>query len=94
MQTKTQIPTKTELLLFGPFTIFLKNFIQIHAVVFALKRQINKQTVCENNLLCAGYKIFVKYQAQGGLTPNPPLAYGLEFKITFVSNSFLLNHPL
>ena len=25
------------------------------------------------NLLCAGNNIFVKYQAQGGVNPNPPL---------------------
>jgi len=49
--------------------------MQIHFVVFALSRQINKQKVCENNnLLFAGNKVFVKYQAQGGgLTPKKPL---------------------
>jgi len=25
------------------------------------------------NLICAGNKVFVKYQAQGGANPNPPL---------------------
>jgi len=25
------------------------------------------------NLLCAGNEVFVKYQAQGGFNPNPPL---------------------
>jgi len=39
--------------------------MQIFSVLFALSRQINKQEVCENNLLCAGNKVFVKYQAQG-----------------------------
>jgi len=30
--------------------------MQIHSWVFALRRQINKQKVCEkNNLLCASY---------------------------------------
>jgi len=24
------------------------------------------------NLLCAGNKVFVKYQAQGGVNPKPP----------------------
>jgi len=28
------------------------------------------------NLLCAGNKVFVKYQAQGGI--STPLAYALE----------------
>jgi len=46
--------------------------MQIHSVVFALSRQINKQQVYENiNLLCAGEKVFVKYQAQGaGFNPK------------------------
>jgi len=49
--------------------------MQIHSLFFALSRQINKQKVCENNnLFCAGNKIFVKYQAQGGvLIQTPPL---------------------
>jgi len=29
------------------------------------------------NLLCEGAKVFVKYQAQGGFQPHPPLAYAL-----------------
>jgi len=49
MQTITQIPTKTKLLLLGPFTLFLENCIQFHSVVLPLSRQINKQKVCENN---------------------------------------------
>jgi len=36
--------------------------------------KINKQKVCETiNPLCADNKVFVKYQAQGGFNPNPPL---------------------
>jgi len=42
-----QIPTKTELLLFGPFTMFLEICMQIYSMVFAISRQINKQKVCE-----------------------------------------------
>ena len=62
--------------------MFLEICMQIHSVVFALSRQINKQNVCENNnLLCAGNKIFVKYQAQGFFNPNPPLAYALGLAI-------------
>jgi len=50
MQTITQIPTKTYILLFDPFTMFFELCMQIHYVVFALiSRQINKQKVCENN---------------------------------------------
>ena len=45
----TQIPIKTKLLLFGPFTMLLEICMQIHSVVFALSRQITKQKVCENN---------------------------------------------
>jgi len=41
-------PTKI-LLLFGPSTMFLEICMQIHYVVFALRRQINKQKVCEDN---------------------------------------------
>jgi len=46
--------------------------MQIHSVVFALSRQINKQKYAKTiNLFCAGNKVFVKYQAHwGGLTPN------------------------
>ena len=41
--------------------------MQIHSVEFALSRQINKQKYAKTiNLLCAGNKVFVKYQAQGG----------------------------
>jgi len=48
--------------------MFLEICMQIHSVVFALSRQINKQNVRENNhLICAGNKIFVKYQVQRGL---------------------------
>jgi len=45
----TQIATKTELLLFGPLTMFLEICMQIYSVVLALRRQINNQNVCENN---------------------------------------------
>jgi len=46
--------------------MFLEICMQIHSMVFALSRQI---TI---NFLCAGNKVFVKYQAQGGgVTPNP-----------------------
>ena len=43
--------------------------MQIHSVLFALSRQIDKQKVCEYNtinVVCAGNQVFVKYQAQGG----------------------------
>jgi len=54
--------------------MFVEIFMQIHSVIFALSRQINKQKVCENNkILCARNKVFIKYQAQGGSNPNPPL---------------------
>jgi len=47
--------------------------------VFALSQQINKQNVWENNnLLCAGNKVLVKYLAQGsGFNPTQPFAYAL-----------------
>jgi len=47
-------------------------------VVFALSRQINKQKYAKKiNPLCAGNEVFVKYQAQGGLTPTSPLRTSL-----------------
>jgi len=58
--------------------MFLAICMQMHSVVFALSQQINKQKVCENNLLCAGNKIFVKFQAQGFFLTITPLAYALE----------------
>ena len=40
--------------------------MQIHSVVIALSRQINKKSMRKQfNILCAGNKVFVKYQAQG-----------------------------
>jgi len=44
-----QILTKTYLLLFGPFTMFLEFRMQIYSVVFALSRQISRIKACENN---------------------------------------------
>ena len=59
--------------------MYLESCIQIHSVVFALSRQINKQKICETiNFFCAGDKRFVKYQAQGGgFNPTTPLAHAL-----------------
>jgi len=57
--------------------MFLEICMQIFSVVFALSRQIDKQKVCENNLLCKGKKVFVKCQAQGGVPIPTPLAYAL-----------------
>jgi len=55
-----------QLLVFGPFTMFLEICIQIYFVAFALSRQINKEKVNENNnLLCTGKKVFAKHQDQG-----------------------------
>jgi len=63
----TQILTKTQLLLFSPFAMFLEICKQIYSVVFALRRQINKQKYVKKvNLLCAGNNVFVKYQANRG----------------------------
>jgi len=43
--------------------MFFEICMQIHSVVFALSRQINKQKVRKKfELLCAGNKVFVKYQ--------------------------------
>jgi len=40
--------------------------MQIHSVVFAISPQINKKKYAKTiNLLCAGNKVFVKYQAHG-----------------------------
>ena len=43
---------------FGPFTLFLEICMQIHFVVFALSRQINKQKICKT-LWEPVYDIFV-----------------------------------
>jgi len=47
--------------------------MQIYSMVFPISRQINKKKYAKTvNLICAGNKVFVKYQAQGGgLNPNP-----------------------
>jgi len=58
--------------------MFLEICMQIYSVVFALKRQINKQKYANTfNLLCAGNKDFVKYQAHRGFLTPTPLAYAL-----------------
>jgi len=60
--------------------MFLEICMQIHYLVFASSRQINKKKPAKTiNLLCAGNKVFVKYQAQEGVfNTNPaPLAYAL-----------------
>jgi len=45
--------------------MFLEICMQIHSVIFALRRQMNKQKYAVTiNLLCAGNTFFVKYQAQ------------------------------
>jgi len=47
--------------------MFLEICMQIPTLLFALNRQTNKQKYAKTiNLLCAGDKVFVKYQAQGG----------------------------
>jgi len=47
--------------------------MQIHTLSFALSGQINKQKYAKTiHLLCAGNKVFVKYQAQGGGLIHPP----------------------
>jgi len=47
--------------------MFLEICMQIPSVVFALSRQMNKQTYAKtSNPLCASNKVFVKYQVQGG----------------------------
>jgi len=65
--------------------MFLEICGQIHTLLFALSRQINKQKYAKTfNLICANIKVFVKYQAQGGLTPTPtPLRTPLDATITF-----------
>jgi len=61
------------------FKMFLEIRMQVHSVVFAISWQINKQKYAKTiNLLCAGNKVFVKYQAQGGGNPNPPLRTSLR----------------
>jgi len=54
--------------------MLLEICIDIHSLVFALSRQINKQKYAKTiNLLCAGNKVFEKHLAQWGvLTPKPP----------------------
>jgi len=64
-----------KVLLNDPFTLFLEYCMQIHSVVFALSRQINKPKVKKYaktiNLICAGNKIFITYQTWWGFNPTP-----------------------
>jgi len=56
--------------------MFLEICTQIHSVVFAFRRQTtvtSKKYAKTINLLCAGNKVFAKYQAQGwGFNPKTP----------------------
>jgi len=53
--------------------MFLEICMRTCSVVFALSPQINKEKYAKtNNLLCAGTKVFVKYQAQGAVDHNHP----------------------
>ena len=53
--------------------MFLEICMHIHTLLFALSRQINKQKYAKIlNLLCAGNKVFAKYQAQGFFLIQPP----------------------
>jgi len=38
----------------------------------------SKKYAKTSDLLCAGNKVFVQYQAQGGISPNTPLANALD----------------
>jgi len=55
--------------------MFLEICMQIYSMVFPISRQINKKKYAKTvNLICAGNKVFVKYQAQGGgVEPQPRL---------------------
>jgi len=60
--------------------MLLEICMQIYSMVFALSRQLTSKKYAKTvNLLCAGNELFVKYQAEGGVNPNPPnpLAYAL-----------------
>jgi len=45
-----------------------------------------------SNLVCAGNKVFVKYQTQGGLTPNPPRVRRWLFRIKWTIAEHNLKH--
>ena len=55
---------------FTMFFMFLEYCMQIHSVVFALSRQINKQKV--KMYAKTINRIFVTYHLKGGVNPNPP----------------------
>jgi len=69
--------------------MFLEICMQIHSVIFALRRQINKQKYAKTiNLLYAGNKLFVKFQAEGGVLIPSPLAHGLaEYQLSALQAS-------
>ena len=55
------------LIIFGPFTMFLEICMQIHSVAFASSRQINKQIYVKTiNLLCAGNKVLENIKFKEG----------------------------
>jgi len=93
IQTSTQSPTKTELLLFGPFAMFLEICMQIHSVIFVLSRQINKQKYATAvNLLCEGKTFLQNIKLKGrGLTPSPLSCVRPWLSITWFSSGFQLS---
>jgi len=64
--------------------MFLKICMQIHSVVFALSRQINKQKYAKTiNPLCAGNNVLWNIKLKGeGLTANPSLAHAIAYKLS------------
>jgi len=56
MQTMTQTPTNTSLLLLIPLTMFLEMCMQTHSVVF-VDKSTSKKYAKPINLLCTGNKV-------------------------------------
>jgi len=59
--------------------------MQIHSVVFALSRHINKKKYAKTiNRLCTGNKVLLKYEAQGVNPKVPPFVRPWYYANIFV----------
>ena len=70
--------------------MFLETCMQIHSVIFALSRQINKKMHAKTiNLLCVGNNIFVTYQIHRGVLILTPilLPYVRPWTLGLLKNS-------
>ena len=74
--------------------MLLEICMQIYSVVFALSRQINKQKVCENNLLAKVIKFLQNIKPKVAVSPKLPRAYTFACGRGFSDPVCPISHPV